>query len=664
MIAVIAAALLALAPTPTPSPSPTPSPPPIIGSVKVATGSAEAMHKLPIPASLMDARAIANNSALTGDEVLRGLPGFDRDRSNSMFTNYGQLRVSFAGAGNDRGLVLADGIPAQDGFGGQVDWAEYPAADLVRAELLRGPGSALYGGGAIGGVLALQTFGPTAATTGPAQGLLSLGGGTHAFSQNYAQIQTALSSKFSASVSALAQQLQYDDLARGYQTKHDREAQAQDSMTSLRLRYAPSDQIVLDYGYRGAWDYQQEGRPNYDFWRRLIQNALGIAHATPHATLRGTFYQRNAFVTNRADKYPSAPGTLLYTQYVPTHESGVLADWIVEGDRSTFEVHGDAKFVSGVSDQYNGVGAFTTAGSGTQDLAGLAVQETLHWSRFELVGGLRGDTIDLQRAQTQKGVALTTIAPRVDRAVSPRLAARYDLTKHLAFRASAGGGFRAPYLNELVRGYQIGAVAYLPNSALVPERSSSLTSGLDWTFGRSELSADFTHTYVNDAIDFCTVSPTVQKRCNFTHTRTDGTTVVYVRNLSACSRLTVTGTQQYARITDGTPREIGKQLPYVPKGSADVAYDTRIGTVDTGVDVAYLGMTYADDLNTEPLGTAVTAGVHAIVPLRGGASAVLNVSNLTDAHYLSSIDRYGPPQVISVNLQAPLGNARASACGP
>ena len=658
MIAAFAA-LLAIA---TPTPTPTPSPLPVIGTVRVVTGSQESMHNLPVPASVLDQQAIVSLPAVTGDQVLRYLPGFDRNRSNSMFTNYGQLRVSFAGLGNDRGLVLADGIPAQDGFGGQVDWAQFPAADLVRAELLRGPGSALYGGGAVGGVLALQTYGPTTELAGPAQGTLSFSGGTHAFAQTYAQSTAPLGGKLSASFSALAQRLQYNDLAPGYQTAHDNEAQSQSNMANIRLRYAPDTNTILEYGYLGAWDYQQEGRPNYDFWRKLVQNAVRIAHATTQSTLTASYYERNGFVTNRADVFPSAPGTLLYTQYVPTHESGALVSWIVGGEHSTFAVLGNAKFVGGVSDQYNGAGVFTVSGSGTQDSSGLALQETLRGARYEVVGGLREDAIDLVDAATQKGAVVTPIAPRTDRALSPRVAVRYDLSKTLAFRASGGGDFRAPYLNELVRGYQIGAVQYLPNSTLVPERSSSLVAGFDWLHASSELSADFTHAFVNDAIDFRTISPTVQMRSNFSHTQTDGTTVVYVRRLGSCSRLTLWGNQQYSRITAGTAGEDGKQLPYVPKASASAEYDTPIGVVQTGISINYSGMTWADDLNQEPLGTAVTAGVHAIVPLRGGVKVVFNADNVTDARYLSSIDRYAPPQVISLALTAPVGSPQAPAC--
>jgi vitamin B12 transporter len=653
----------------TPSPSPSPSAPLVIETVKVATGSAEALHRLPVAASLLTAGQLAQSPAFTSDALLRTLPGFDRTRSNSMFTNYGQLRVSFSGSGNDRGLVLVDGIPAQDGFGGQIDWAEYPSQDMVRAELLRGPGSALYGAGAIGGVLSMESFGPASlgpAPSPPPQGLLSINAGTHAFTNGYFRSSSALTQKLSASVSLAQSQLQYSDLPPGYQSSIDKEAQSQESMASLRLRYAASPALSFDYGYRGAWDYQQEGRRNYDFWRRLFQNTFGVTRATAQSTLSARFYQRNAFVTNRADQYPKRPGTLLYTQYVPTHETGVIADWIAGSDRSTFELRSDARFVSGVSEQFGPTDAFQASGSGTQILAGLAAEETLHLPRTELVFGLRGDAIHLQNANTQTPAKIAPLSPRTDRALSPRVAARYDVARRLAFRVSAGGGFRAPYLNELVRGYQIGKVKYLPNPNLVPERSSSLSGGLDWSSGRDEVSFDYIRTFVNDAIDFQTISPTVQMRSNFSHTRTDGETLTLLRAIGTCSRVTLSGTAQYARITGGSPADIGKQLPYVPKSSATATYDTRVGRTDTGISVSYLGQTYADDLNTQPLGTAVTVGMHAAFPLHGGGAVLLDADNVTNARYLSSIDRYGPPLVISLGLAAPLRSSAppVAACIP
>src|SRR5216683_1919720 len=152
----LAAVIATTAPqTPSPSPSPTASPLPTIGTVRVVTGSPQSLHRAPQPASVLDGRALRSGTAPALDAALRVLPGVDRDRSNAPFTNYGQLRLSFSGAGSDRGTLFVDGIPAGDGFGGQVNWNVYPLGAVDRAELLRGPGSALYGSGAIGGALSL-----------------------------------------------------------------------------------------------------------------------------------------------------------------------------------------------------------------------------------------------------------------------------------------------------------------------------------------------------------------------------------------------------------------------------------------------------------------------------------------------------------------------------
>jgi iron complex outermembrane recepter protein len=656
-VSILALVALASLASPTPSPTPTASPP-IIASVRVATGSSESLHSLPVAASLLTMQQIDALAGQTGDEALRYLPGFDRTRSNSSFTNYGQMRVSFSGAGTDRGLVLADGLPAQDGFGGQIDWTAYPSADLVGAELLRGPGSALYGSGAIGGVLALQTFSPAA----PPQTSFSISAGSHDDASVYARASVALNGKLATSFSYAQAQLSYDDLAPGYQAPDDQPALSQTSMASFGVRYAASPSTSITYGYRGAWDDQQEGRPNYEFWRNVSQNAVAFAQNSLRSSFTLRTYERNAFVTNIADMYPSKPGTLLYTQYVPSHETGAFADWTAGTDDATFAARAYARFVGGVADQYAADGVLSSAGSGTQTLDGLALQETLRGPNAELVAGLSGDSVFLANESIQKGTTVTPVAARTDRALTPRAAARYDITKHLAVRLSAGDGFRAPYLNELLRGYQIGATKYLPNPLLVPERSSSLTGGLDWALQKTHVAVDYIHTFVNDAIDFVTIAPNVQIRSNISHTQTSSFTADAFRAISRCTSVDVFATYNNARITDGPAADIGKYLPYVPLASVTASTNSQVGATLVGVSASYLGMTYADDLNQQPLGTATTLGAHAAFPLRSGAQLVLNADNITDARYLSSVDRYAPPQVISLTFRTPLSQPSAPTC--
>lgn len=641
------------------TPSPTPSPRPALGVIataRVATGSPQTLHELPLAASVLDLRAISASAAATSDSLVSGLPGFDRNRSNSAFTNYGQLRVSFDGAGSDRGLVLVDGVPAQDGFGGQIDWAEYPVADIVRAELLRGPGSALYGAGAVGGVLSLDTLAPPGASSASAASTaFSVGAGSHAFEQYYASDTQTLSPRFSLAAFTQYDGLRYLDLPPAYASTIDVPAQSDQSMAALRLAYEASPDTSIGYEYRGAWDAQQEGRPNYSFARRLIQQALHVRSNGSHSFLEFTPYARNGFVTNLADQFPTAPGVLRYTQYVPTFENGATIHWNLAGGFSTFDVLAVAKFVHGESQQYGPVGLFQSLGSGTQDLGGLGVQETLEFSRFEFVFGVHGDVetfYDGELVSSSKGRYFTSLPnSRTARALSPRAALRYDITRTLAFRVADGGGLRLPYLNELVRSYRIGAVSYVANPDLLPERSASVTAGLDWLNGAQHASADFFSTSVNDAIMFRTVTPVEQMYENVNRTRSTGATLVYAYAATPALRVAISGTLQDARVVAGDPVVVGKRLAYVPDSYATLAVDGRSGAVGIGASVSYLGQTFADDLNTESLGRALVANLHAALPIAAGEQIILNVENLGGAQYLSSIDRYAPPMVISLAVR-------------
>jgi outer membrane receptor protein involved in Fe transport len=57
--------------------------------------------------------------------------------------------------GTQRTLVMADGIPLNDGYLGDADLRLLGAGLFERVEVVRGPGSALYGGSALGGVVNL-----------------------------------------------------------------------------------------------------------------------------------------------------------------------------------------------------------------------------------------------------------------------------------------------------------------------------------------------------------------------------------------------------------------------------------------------------------------------------------------------------------------------------
>ncbi len=233
---------------------------------------------------------------------------------------------------------------------------------------------------------------------------------------------------------------------------------------------------------------------------------------------------------------------------------------------------------------------------------------------------------------------------------------RYDASPALALRASAGAGFRPPFLNELVRGYFIGNVAYEPNPQLVPERSATRSAGIDVANVTQRFSVDAFDTTVSDAIMFRTIDATHQLRSNVARTRTDGYTASYTRAIGTCARVSGSFTDQYARVTAGPEAIVSKRLQYVPQQSASIDYTGQIGAVSLGASLTYLGQTYADDLNTQPLGVSMLVGTRIGVPLAQGVTLDLSGENLAGARYLSSIDRFGLPTIVSLALTVPVGS--------
>jgi outer membrane cobalamin receptor len=86
-------------------------------------------------------------------DVLREIPGLGvvasggRGAVTSVFPRGGE---------SDYTLVLVDGVP-QNTFGGFVDFSQFATGEIERVEVVRGPQSALYGGGAIGAIVHVIT---------------------------------------------------------------------------------------------------------------------------------------------------------------------------------------------------------------------------------------------------------------------------------------------------------------------------------------------------------------------------------------------------------------------------------------------------------------------------------------------------------------------------
>src|SRR5690242_7616324 len=113
----------------------------------------------PTSVVVLSPQDIAATAALTTDDKLRQAAGFSLfRRSSSRTANPTSQGVSLRGlgaSGASRALVLLQGVPLNDPFGGWVYWDRVPTTDIQAVEILRGGGSSLYGSGAVAGVISV-----------------------------------------------------------------------------------------------------------------------------------------------------------------------------------------------------------------------------------------------------------------------------------------------------------------------------------------------------------------------------------------------------------------------------------------------------------------------------------------------------------------------------
>ncbi|MDO8813733.1 MAG: TonB-dependent receptor [Gallionella sp.] len=134
-------------------------------TVSIATGSSQTLRSAPSVASVITAEDIAAMGATELDQALETVPGLHVSNIGSRFLSTYQFRGINGNPLNPQVLMLQNGIPITTLYRGDKgqDWGGLPLENVARIEIIRGPGSALYGADAFSGVINIIT--KTAADT-------------------------------------------------------------------------------------------------------------------------------------------------------------------------------------------------------------------------------------------------------------------------------------------------------------------------------------------------------------------------------------------------------------------------------------------------------------------------------------------------------------------
>ncbi len=125
--------------------------------ISIATGRKKLVSKAPSVTSVITAEQIFKSGARTIDEVLESIPGLHVSASS---TNLSPI-YSIRGISTDRNphvLVLLNGVATTNSyFGDRGPVSSMPVNAVSRVEIIRGPGSAVYGADAFAGVINIIT---------------------------------------------------------------------------------------------------------------------------------------------------------------------------------------------------------------------------------------------------------------------------------------------------------------------------------------------------------------------------------------------------------------------------------------------------------------------------------------------------------------------------
>lgn len=462
---------------------------------------------------------LETRAAATLDDALRQVPGFTLfRRSNGLTANPTTQGASARGvgaSGASRVLVLEDGIPLNDAFGGWVFWDRTPRIALDHAEVLRGGGSALYGSSALGGVVDLNTRQTANLATIEAAGD-SLSG--H-------DVQGVISHQFRGwTLSGNGESFGNE----GAFVVASRDRGVIDTPASLRFSNgtARAEHALGNLGTAFLSGSLFAEERNNGTALQINSTHLGELRSGLNATLgrnllsfrvygTGEHYHQS-FSAIAADRNSES---LTRWQTAPSDQVGFSAEWTRPISVAQITAGVDGRFIHGESDETIFVAkapSSLSAAGGRNNLAGAFAELSSPIAhRLRASAGVRIDrwsNLDGFNRSTRLSNNSTTLAAlnsHQETAFSPRVGLVYDLAAQWQLTASAYGGFRAPTLNELYRSFRLGNVLTLANEQLRAEHLHGGEAGVRYLRGRVMLGGTFFQENVDDPVGNITQSATV-----------------------------------------------------------------------------------------------------------------------------------------------------------
>lgn len=624
---------------------------------------------------------IQSSPALTVDSMLGASPAFSLfRRTSSLMANPTAQGVSLRGvgpSGASRTVVLMDGIPLNDPFGGWVAWSKVPRLPLANAEIVHGGGSGSWGSSAIGGVVQLFT------TSGPTTG--------HHFSGEVGSSST-FGGEWYSRVRA-ADRLFADAGARWFSTDGfyqyapedrgalDRRFNSEHKLVHVGLDYELSNGTKVGIG--GRWFDEERGngtpyRSNDSREQEFRASASGkLGTSGEFETVAFVQNQTYAARFSSVDDTRSSESPVLDQFDVPaTSYGGAFITHWDHDDSSATTVGADLRHTNGETREayfFSG-GEFlrNRFAGGTQLIGGVfatherqladdwSAQLSARLDRWRMTNGHRHDI----NTQTNATTVDETYPDRDGTVFSPSIGTVWSPAENTRVRVSAYRAFRLPTLNEFYRPFRVGNVTTLANPDLKPETLDGIDGSYSTRLGNLDVSLGAFFNRLNDSVSNITLSTTpsatTRQRRNLEEVHVRGIEARVGSQISESFFVSISYLLSDARVKQSpeSPDLVGNRLPQVPQHT--VTLGARwLPTEKLQINAAARGFSsqYEDDANTLNLASAVTFDLRASYALTENFDCWITVENVFDADVETSkedggLTTIGPGRFIRAGMGA------------
>lgn len=435
---------------------------------------------------------LLNNSSNRLENALLQIPGLQQfrrsDARSANPTSQGITMRGLGGNASSRTLLILDGVPQSDPFGGWVAWPGYDALDLGQVRARFGGGAGAEGPGALAGTVNLESSRLSPATKlSAAYGSRTSIDGKVLLSRNLGNGNLFVSGSY-------AKGNGFIPIIKSQRGSVDRAAPFEQAGVAVRAVAPLSANTELQAGVRAftdqrdrGFDFSESENSGVDASLRLVNrssnwqwSALGYVQIRDFASRFASITAGRSNVAPVLDQY-SVPSIGLGARLELRPPVGSNAEMRIGGDLRrtigetnenfffTGMIPGRSRRAGGHSDTVGGFleGSWTPAQSVTLTAGG----RIDHWliadgfrKEVNIGGTVRSDDLFADRSGWES---------------TGRAGFALQASDAVKLRGAAYLGWRLPTLNELYRPFRVGADATAANELLSPERLKGTEVGID-----------------------------------------------------------------------------------------------------------------------------------------------------------------------------------------